>query len=104
MKERIVASACEYGRCGYRRVTGFLSEGCRVNHKRVELLWCQEGLKVPQRQPKRKRLCLNDGSRASVFVRCIATTFGAMILSQTGPATEDRSGCRALCMSIHESV
>jgi putative transposase len=33
-----------------------------VNHKRVERIWRQEGLKVPQRQPKRGRLWLNDGS------------------------------------------
>jgi putative transposase len=36
--------------------------GWRVNHKRVERIWRQEGLKVPQRQPKRRRLWLNDGS------------------------------------------
>ena len=33
-----------------------------MNHKRVERLWRQEGLKVPSRQPKRRRLWLNDGS------------------------------------------
>ncbi len=33
-----------------------------VNHKRVERLWRQEGLKVPSRQPKRRRLWLHDGS------------------------------------------
>ena len=33
-----------------------------VNHKGVERIWRQEGLKVPQRQPKRGRLWLNDGS------------------------------------------
>jgi len=37
-------------------------EGWRVNHKRVERIWRREGLKVPKRQPKRKRLWLNDGS------------------------------------------
>ena len=38
------------------------AEGWRVNHKRVERIWRQEGLKVPQKQPKRGRLWLNDGS------------------------------------------
>ena len=33
-----------------------------MNHKRVERIWRQEGLKVPQEQPKRGRLWLNDGS------------------------------------------
>jgi len=37
-------------------------EGWQVNHKRVERIWGKEGLKVPQRQPKRGRLWLNDGS------------------------------------------
>ena len=37
-------------------------EGWRVNHRRVERIWRHEGLKVPQKQPKRGRLWLNDGS------------------------------------------
>ena len=36
--------------------------GWRVNHKRVERIWRREGLKIPQKQPKRGRLWLNDGS------------------------------------------
>lgn len=63
LKARIVALASQYGRYGYRRVTAMLSlEGWRVNHKRVERIWRQEGLKVPKKQPKRGRLWLNDGS------------------------------------------
>jgi len=38
------------------------NEGWLVNHKRVERIWRQEGLKVPSKQPKRSRLWLNDGS------------------------------------------
>ena len=37
-------------------------EGWGVNHKRVERIWRQEGLKVPERQPKRGRLWLNEMS------------------------------------------
>jgi transposase InsO family protein len=60
---RIVALAGEYGRYGYRRITAMLrAEGWTVNHKRVERIWRQEGLKVPMKQPKRSRLWLNDGS------------------------------------------
>ena len=60
---RIVALATRFGRYGYRRITALLKgEGWRVNHKRVERLWRQEGLKVPQQQPKRGRLWLADGS------------------------------------------
>jgi len=59
----MVELAGEYGRYGYRRVGALLrAEGFRVNHKRIARLWRREGLKVPQRQPKRKRLWLNDGS------------------------------------------
>jgi len=38
------------------------NEGWEVNHKRVERIWRQEGLKVPKKQPKRRRLWLTDGS------------------------------------------
>jgi transposase InsO family protein len=60
---QIVRLATRYGRYGYRRITVMLrNDGWRVNHKRVERIWRQEGLKVLQKQPKRGRLWLNDGS------------------------------------------
>ena len=60
---RMVELASQYGRYGYRRITAMLRwEGWKVNPKRVERLWRQEGLKVPSRQPKRRRLWLHDGS------------------------------------------
>jgi putative transposase len=63
LRAEIVRLACNYGRYGYRRITALLRrDGWRVNHKRVARIWRQEGLKVPQRQPKRRRLWLNDGS------------------------------------------
>jgi putative transposase len=59
----MVELATQYGRYGYRRIAALLQrEDWRVNHKRVERLWRLEGLKVPARQPKRRRLWLNDGS------------------------------------------
>ena len=55
--------ARSYGRYGYRMITGMLNNsGWHVNHKRVERIWRREGLKVPQKQPKKERLWLNDGS------------------------------------------
>ena len=61
--EQMIDLATKYGRYGYRRITALLQrDGWEVNHKRVERLWRREGLKVPQKQPKRKRLWLNDGS------------------------------------------
>jgi transposase InsO family protein len=63
LTERIIALAREYGRYGYWRITAMLQrEGWHVNHKKVQRIWRLEGLKVPQRQPKRRRLWLNDGS------------------------------------------
>lgn len=60
---KIIALACQYGRYGYRRITAMLrEEGLLVNHKRVERIWKQEGLKVPRKQPKRKRLWFDLGS------------------------------------------
>ncbi|WP_425442957.1 IS3 family transposase, partial [Roseovarius confluentis] len=49
--------AKSYGRNGYRKVAELLRiEGWRVNHKKVERLWSEEGLQQPQRHKKRKRL------------------------------------------------
>jgi putative transposase len=59
----ITTLATKYGRYGYRRITALLNDkGWQVNHKRVERIWRQEGLKVPKKQAKRGRLWLNDGS------------------------------------------
>ncbi len=60
---RIIELATQYGRYGYRRITAMLrQESWQVNHKRVERMWRREGLKVPQKQPKRRHLWLSDGS------------------------------------------
>ena len=59
----IIRLATKYGRYGYKRITALLRvEGWQVNHKRVERIWRQEALKVPQKQKKRGRLYLNNGS------------------------------------------
>lgn len=50
LRAAIVEKAKKYGRYGYRQVTALLrNEGWRVNHKRVERIWRQEGLKVLDR-------------------------------------------------------
>lgn len=65
LREAIIKLACRFGRYGYRRITALLrGAGWKVNHKRVQRIWRQEGLKVPSKQPKRSRLWLNDGSCA----------------------------------------
>lgn len=63
LRDAIVRLAKKYGRYGYRRINALLKvEGWKVNHKRVERIWRQEGLKVPAKQSKRSRLYFNDGS------------------------------------------
>jgi putative transposase len=41
-----------------------------VNDKRVERIWRREGLKVPEKQPKRGRLWLADGSCLRLRAEC----------------------------------
>ena len=50
LRTRIIELACNYGRVGYRMVTHILRrEGHKVNHKRVERIWKEEGLKLPRK-------------------------------------------------------
>jgi putative transposase len=63
LRADIIRLASNYGRYGYRRITALLwAEGWRVNRKRVERIWREEGPRVPRKQPRRGRLYLNDGS------------------------------------------
>ena len=63
LEERVIGLASEYGRYGYRQVTNLLNmEGFDVGKDRVFSIWQREGLKVPQKPPKRSRLWLVDGS------------------------------------------
>jgi hypothetical protein len=59
----IVLIASNYGRYGYRRVTATRkNSGMEVGKDRVQRIRRREGLRVPQKQPKRSRLWLYDGS------------------------------------------
>lgn len=59
----IIHKATNFGRVGYRMVCNMMrNEGTIINHKRVERIWREEGLKLPSKQIKRRRLWLNDGS------------------------------------------
>ena len=54
---RILELVAEFPRFGYRQITRLLrSEGWQVNAKRIYRLWRQEGLKVPKKPVKRRRL------------------------------------------------
>jgi len=55
--------ARKYGRSGYREIAAHLRQaGWSVSDGRMERVWRGEGLKVPQKQPKRGCLWLTDGS------------------------------------------
>jgi transposase InsO family protein len=59
----LIRLAKQYGRYGYRKVTELLCiEGWRVNHKKVERIWREEGLQLPKRHKKRRRLYHKDSS------------------------------------------
>jgi putative transposase len=52
----MIEQAREYGRNGYCRIVALLREaGWSVSDGRIARLWRREGLKVPQKQPKKGR-------------------------------------------------
>ena len=51
----------DHPRWGYRRAWGHLrEEGHHVNRKRIQRLWREEGLRVPARKRKRRRVGVSD--------------------------------------------
>lgn len=59
----LIRLAKQYGRYGYRKIARLLRvEGWIVNHKRVARIWREEGLQLPQRHKRRKRLYHKDSS------------------------------------------
>ena len=59
----MIRLAKQYGRYGYRKITELLRvEGWSVNHNKIARLWGEEGLQLPRRHKKRKRLSHNDSS------------------------------------------
>ena len=100
----IIQLAGTYGPYGYRRITALLHHaGWRVNHKRVARIWRRESLKVPQKQPKRGRLRLNDDScirlRPAHRNHVWAYDF---VMDRT--TMEDRSACLRSSTSTRVSV
>lgn len=59
----LIKLAKRYGRYGYRKIAALLRmEGWSVNHKKVERIWREEGLQLPKRHKKRRRLYHKDSS------------------------------------------
>jgi putative transposase len=57
LRARLRKLSTDYPRWGYRRAHGhLLTEGWSVNRKRVQRIWREEGLRVPAKAKKRRRL------------------------------------------------
>jgi putative transposase len=57
LRARLRKVSVDRPRWGYRRAHAMLvEEGWEVNRKRVQRIWREEGLRVPQRKRKRRRL------------------------------------------------
>ena len=55
--KKIHKLAIRNGRYGYRRIAVLLRrEGCKINRKRVHRIWKAEGLSLPLRRPRRRRV------------------------------------------------
>jgi putative transposase len=71
--KRVLELVRRHPRYGYRRIWALLrAEGFRVNRKRVHRVWREQGLRVPRRQRKKRRL----GASANGCVRHRATHRG----------------------------
>ena len=59
----IIKLAKMYGRYEYRKIAQLLRiSGWKVNHKKVERIWCEEGLQLPELHKRRRRLYHKDSS------------------------------------------
>jgi putative transposase len=79
LRQRLRKLSAEHPRWGYRLAWGAVrEEGWAVNRKKIQRLWREEGLRVPQR--KRKRRCGPSGP----------ITSGRSTSSSTRPSTGGR--------------
>ena len=88
--KRMTDLATAFGRYGYRRITMMLrKEGWRVNHTRIERLWRRDGLKVPAKQPKRRRWLHKD---ARQYIVKLSSLIGAsrVLITSRFAISEDR--------------
>jgi len=63
LRHDIIRLAKMYGRYGYRKIAQLLRiSGWKVNHKKVERIWREEGLQLPERHKRKRRLYHKDSS------------------------------------------
>ena len=62
LRAEVIRMASTYGRYGYRLIAGMMrnSGWGQATTARVARIWHEESLKIPQKQPPRGRLWLND--------------------------------------------
>ena len=66
-RQKVIYYATNFGRLGYKRVTDLINNNKKedeenINKKYVYRVWREEGLKLPDKQIKRRRIHSNDGS------------------------------------------
>ncbi len=64
LRAEVIRLATRYGRYGYRMIAALMRNAgwIQATEDRVQRIWSEEGLKVPEKQPKRGRLWLAEGS------------------------------------------
>ena len=63
LRHDIIRLAKMYGRYGYRKIAQLLRiSAWKVNHKKVERIWREEGLQLPERHKRKRRLYHKDSS------------------------------------------
>jgi len=71
LRRRLRRLAATKPRWGYRRAHGhLLTEGWSVNRKRIQRIWREEGLRVPARKRKRRRLGISTAEGADRLTAC----------------------------------
>jgi hypothetical protein len=91
LTEDIIALAEEFGRYGYRRITGVLNNsGWHVNHQGVERIWRREGARLPSIATEEETALAERQfvrPAAAGCGRSARTMSGPMTLFGTGPTT-----------------
>ena len=78
LRSALIRLAKQYGRYGYRKIGGLLAiEDWRVNHKKIERLWREEGLQLPNRHKKRNVFIIMT-RRSSGSGQSMQTTSGQL--------------------------
>jgi transposase InsO family protein len=64
LRAEVSRMASTYGRYSYRFIAGMMRNAgwSQATASKVGRIWREENLKIPQKQPPRGRLWLNDGS------------------------------------------